>query len=138
MQLKLTSEALFQLSRYDWPGNVRELEHVINRAALKARAKGLSDNTVSVSASDLNLTDIPDMPEIKQEQPHQHSISIDATQGLRQATDQYQTQLIIQALTQSNFNWANAARQLQLDRANLVRLAKRLGINVTKQHKIDY
>ncbi|WP_434999341.1 nitric oxide reductase transcriptional regulator NorR [Vibrio scophthalmi] len=138
VQLKLTSEALFQLSRYDWPGNVRELEHVINRAALKARAKGLSDNTVSVSASDLNLTDIPDMPEIKQEQPHQHSISIDATQGLRQATDQYQTQLIIQALTQSNFNWANAARQLQLDRANLVRLAKRLGINVTKQHKIDY
>ncbi|WP_262975385.1 hypothetical protein [Pseudoalteromonas piscicida] len=31
------------------------------------------------------------------------------------------------------FNWSAAARELEMDRANLVRLAKRLGLDVKKQ-----
>lgn len=138
VQLKLNQEALSHLSRYEWPGNVRELEHVINRAALKARAKSSQEKTVSVSSADLALTDVAVSSLINSdEQDAVPTPRIDVPQGLRQATDQYQTQLIIQALTQTNFNWAEAARQLQIDRANLVRLAKRLGIKVTKQHKIE-
>lgn len=38
-QLKLHGDVLSQLIQYPWPGNVRELEHVINRAALKAKAR---------------------------------------------------------------------------------------------------
>lgn len=138
VQLKLTQEALLHLSRYEWPGNVRELEHVINRATLKARAKGYMSNTVSVSASDLNLTDTPMSTTFSDDQQSDERPSTATVQGLRQATDQYQAQLIIKVLTQTNFNWAEAARQLQIDRANLVRLAKRLGISVTKQHKIHF
>ena len=134
VQLKLTKEALFHLSHYEWPGNVRELEHVINRAALKARANAHLNSTVSVSAQDLNLDDAPSVGKIPLVQS---ALIVEPLQGLRQATDEYQSQLIINALTQTNFNWAEAARQLQVDRANLVRLSKRLGISVTKQHQIS-
>jgi anaerobic nitric oxide reductase transcription regulator len=37
--------------------------------------------------------------------------------------------LVLQALEAHDQNWAQAARALQMDRANLVRLAKRLGIH---------
>ncbi|OLQ93420.1 nitric oxide reductase transcription regulator [Vibrio panuliri] len=138
VQLKFAKDALIQLPRYDWPGNVRELEHVINRAALKARANSHQANTVSVSAIDLALN--------SSESPNSQSAltntaspaQVIEVKDLRQATDEYQAKLIIAALESAKFNWAQAARQLKVDRANLVRLAKRLGIQVTKQHKIDY
>ncbi|WP_054114027.1 helix-turn-helix domain-containing protein [Marinagarivorans algicola] len=52
--------------------------------------------------------------------------------NLRQATEQFQRQLITQALDHSQGNWAAAARQLGTDRANVMRMAKRLGIQVVK------
>nr|MBP8226454.1 hypothetical protein [Rheinheimera sp.] len=39
---------------------------------------------------------------------------------------------IIQILSQTGGNWSLAAKQLDVDRANLARLAKRLGIKVEK------
>jgi len=47
---------------------------------------------------------------------------------LRSATEQYQRQLISAALERHQDNWASAARELGLDRANLGRMAKRLGM----------
>ncbi|KKM20921.1 hypothetical protein LCGC14_1640690, partial [marine sediment metagenome] len=52
--------------------------------------------------------------------------------SLKQATDTFTQHLISQQLEQHEFNWAATARTLQVDRANLVRLAKRLGIAVKK------
>lgn len=57
--------------------------------------------------------------------------------GLRDATDEFQRHLISETLTQADFNWAEAARRLQTDRANLTRLAKRLGITVSRSHSIE-
>ncbi|NER60925.1 hypothetical protein G3435_14970, partial [Pseudomonas sp. MAFF212428] len=47
---------------------------------------------------------------------------------LRQALDLYQRQLIEACLARHQHNWASAARELGLDRANLSRLARRLGL----------
>lgn len=47
---------------------------------------------------------------------------------LRQATEHYQRQVINACLERHQHNWASAARELGLDRANLGRMAKRLGI----------
>jgi anaerobic nitric oxide reductase transcription regulator len=47
---------------------------------------------------------------------------------LRDAVDAYQKQLISQCLNRHHFSWAAAARELGIDRANLMRLAKRLGV----------
>jgi anaerobic nitric oxide reductase transcription regulator len=48
--------------------------------------------------------------------------------GLREAVDDYQRQLIEACLQRHQENWAAAARELGLDRANLSRLARRLGL----------
>ncbi|WP_282441598.1 helix-turn-helix domain-containing protein, partial [Pseudomonas urethralis] len=48
--------------------------------------------------------------------------------GLREALDEYQRQLIEACLQRHQDNWAAAARELGLDRANLSRLARRLGL----------
>jgi anaerobic nitric oxide reductase transcription regulator len=53
--------------------------------------------------------------------------------NLKAATAAFQAQSIQQALVLAEYNWSQAARSLDMDRANLVRLAKRLGIEVTKQ-----
>ncbi len=52
--------------------------------------------------------------------------------SLKAATEEFQKQQIIQILSQTGGNWSLAAKQLDVDRANLARLAKRLGIKVEK------
>lgn len=61
------------------------------------------------------------------------SVALNESQGLKQSTEQFQQQLILQTLTRHQGNWAAAARELKVDRANLVRLAKRLGLQVVKK-----
>ncbi|MDZ4334366.1 MAG: sigma 54-interacting transcriptional regulator, partial [Pseudomonas sp.] len=123
--LRLTAEAQASLLAYSWPGNVRELEHLIGRAALKALA-GCSERPriLSVDSAHLDL-------------PTSQAAATPATQSaaephselpLREALDTYQKQLISQALSRHQHKWAAAARELGIDRANLIRLAKRLGL----------
>ncbi|MGB6096550.1 MAG: nitric oxide reductase transcription regulator, partial [Comamonas thiooxydans] len=49
--------------------------------------------------------------------------------GLRAAVSAYERQLVSSSLARHRGSWAAAARELQLDRANLQRLAKRLEID---------
>ncbi|MGD8172035.1 nitric oxide reductase transcriptional regulator NorR [Vibrio sp. TRT 21S02] len=139
VQLKLTKEALVHISRYNWPGNVRELEHVINRAALKARARSGTRKLISVNVEDIGTLDNVPMNSTSTRRNEQTPIVRDEHfKGLRAATEQYQKDMISEVLIESEFNWAKAARTLKTDRANLTRLAKRLGIVVTKEHNIRY
>lgn len=125
--LRLSTEAQRLLLGYHWPGNVRELEHLISRAVLKslsssagrpriltleAQALGLENEAVSVST---NLQE--DMPSLPQ---------TGAT--LKVAMDAYQKHLIELALLRHDGKWAQVAREMGIDRANLSRLARRLGI----------
>lgn len=129
-QLKLAQDAIVLLNQYSWPGNVRELEHQLSRSALKAGAVRRPQDIVVITAAMLDLPTLTSMnaaPMIIS--PEQTS---NTPMDLNQATLDFQRQLILQALQQSDGNWAGAARALKLDRANLVRLAKRLGIQVQK------
>ncbi len=56
-QIKLNPNVVTHLNRYAWPGNVRELEHVINRAALKAKARSMGKAVVSVTIDDCGQFD---------------------------------------------------------------------------------
>ena len=131
-QLKLSIETQLLLKKYDWPGNVRELEHVINRAALKAKQHQWQQPIITIEPAhcELNLSAVNTLALEHSNQlvipPLANNIS------LKQATDTYTQQLIIQQLKQHNYNWASTARSLQVDRANLTRLAKRLGISIKK------
>lgn len=126
--LRLTSEAQKALLGYSWPGNVRELEHLIGRAALKALAQHAERPRI-LSIDDRAL-DLPRESPAEQAQAQQVEADVDmaAGQDLREAVDAFQRRMIEQALARHGNKWVDAARELGLDRANLSRLAKRLGI----------
>jgi anaerobic nitric oxide reductase transcription regulator len=139
--LRLTADAQAALLSYAWPGNVRELEHLLSRSVLKALARqgrrprilslsetdidlprtgpafGLDDDAADVDADADGDVDALSRPPI-----------VDPAVGLRAAVDDYERRMILDALARHGHNWASAARALGLDRANLNRLAKRLGI----------
>lgn len=55
-------------------------------------------------------------------------LALPACRNLRESTENFQREMIRQALAQNNHNWAASARALETDVANLHRLAKRLGL----------
>ncbi len=115
------------MQTYDWPGNVRELEHLLMRASLKATKHKEGRPLILAEHLDLPVGDLPvtiDTNTDEQPQP----VAISAGLGLRDAVDNYQKTLITQALEAHQGNWSATARQLQTDRANLIRLAQRLGL----------
>ena len=139
-QLTIEPGVLSLLNRYSWPGNVRELEHVISRAALHAKNDSRSAIIVIKlkHIEHLNLTLSNSLStETKQLLPQKNN-DIQATQlSLQQQTQDFQRNVIAQALRQEEGNWAATARYLQTDRANLIRLGKRLGIKIKKDIKVN-
>lgn len=130
-QLRLSRDAELALQQYHWPGNVRELEHVISRASLKAKAKASANGIVSVHRESLELPDNPSFTASLSKAnivypPMSHE------SDLKTATQEFQKHCIVSAVTEAKGNWSEAARSLNTDRANLVRLAKRLGISIKK------
>ncbi len=140
-QLKLSVEAIAHLEQYKWPGNVRELEHVISRAALKARARQKGKAIIAINQADcgslvnIQVDDNIEPSPVNTELSSAHaSTNTGLPEGysLREATEQFQRSIIIDALEQNKGSWAAAARVLSTDRANLNRMAKRLNIQVVK------
>ncbi|MBM7062244.1 nitric oxide reductase transcriptional regulator NorR [Pseudomonas sp. UL073] len=125
--LRLGAAAQKELLAYDWPGNVRELEHLIGRAALKSLALNPErPRILTIEAAALDLA--PAAPATATPALPSAAPASAAGLSLRDAVDQYQRQVIGEALTRHQQQWATVARELGLDRANLSRLAKRLGL----------
>ena len=126
--VRLDAAAQAALLSHSWPGNVRELEHLISRGVLKA----LSRQRQRARVLTLTVQDLwPDAGDVLAAAPPPRPAappSDDApAQGLRRAVEAFERRSIEQSLAQHQGNWAAAARALQMDRANLQRLAKRLG-----------
>jgi anaerobic nitric oxide reductase transcription regulator len=119
-RVQLASSAVEALTRYSWPGNIRELEHVILRAALRASSRGSS---VMLQVEDLAIGGMSAPKRV----PEVESAS-GTSRSLAEAVADLQRQEIRAALDRSSQNWSEAARRLGLDRSNLYRLARRLGI----------
>tara|TARA_R110001599_G_scaffold183562_1_gene376877 strand:+ start:35326 stop:36876 length:1551 start_codon:yes stop_codon:yes gene_type:complete len=120
----LSPEALQSLERHNWLGNVRELEHVISRALLRVGArKGASPASIQVGDLD-NLTSEQAIavPEVTM---HSQGTQL---RSLSQLLNSFQVQLINERLQLHSNNWAKAAASLGVNRGNLHRLAKRLGM----------
>lgn len=132
IQISLTTDFVQVLEGHDWPGNVRELEHFINRVTLKAKVNTNVNGVIKLRGIDAaELIDaLTIVPSVKTTQMTMQQ-SIDNT-DLKLATNHFQRQHIENILTQEQGNWASAARRLNTDRSNLMRLAKRLGIILKK------
>ncbi len=128
--LRLTSDAEDALLRHDWPGNVRELEHLVARSALKAlSAQAVKPRILSLDASDLGLAaDAPPAIAASPLQAHPASADDAPRTTMRDAVEALERRLIEQGLQRNAGNWAATARELGMDRANLNRSARRLGL----------
>ncbi len=120
--LRLATDAQQALLQQSWPGNVRELEHLISRAAVRARAQQLGQSRiVTLHAQHLDLA--PIAPPDQQMAP---APMVFPGLPLREAVDSFQRNFINEALARHHGNRAAVARELKIDRANLHRLLKRL------------
>ncbi|CAM3185146.1 nitric oxide reductase transcription regulator [Pseudomonas floridensis] len=125
--LRLNPQAQRLLMSHDWPGNVRELEHLISRAVLKALAgHAQRPRILSLEPQALGLdeplgTGLP-------AHTAQAFAPLIQGEGLKTAVDNYQRALIADSLDRHQGKWTEVARELSVDRANLNRLSKRLGL----------
>lgn len=126
IDVHIGKSAMPLLMQYDWPGNVRELQHVLMRAALRAAAT-IGEQKGVIEAAHLGL-DISRSSINSLYAKNLASLNAD-NMPFNEVVANFQRQLITKALANNGNVWAKAARELQLDRANLNRLAKRLGIN---------
>jgi two-component system nitrogen regulation response regulator NtrX len=104
----LDNAAVSVLRTYAWPGNVRELANFCERLAI------LHEGQPVGAAAVLQLL------------PEDHSPP--AGVSLSDMLDETERRLILRALASCNGNLAEAAKQLNTDRANLYRRMRRLGI----------
>lgn len=131
--LTISSTALHLLQQYTWPGNVRQLEHAIHRAAVLSKNESKHSQQVVLQPHHFQLDEtqsaqfnIANPDHLKSDLSTPQSMNISS--GLKQATEDFQTQVITQILDKNQQNWAATARELQIDSGNLHRLAKRLGL----------
>lgn len=131
--LRIAPDALNQMGAYSWPGNVRELEHVISRASLRAR----SEHQRGIATIESRHCDLIDGGQVQSvtlgptrdiEPDASPEPEYPADTVMNDALADFQRNLISERLAANNQNWSQAAKSLGMDRGNLHRMAKRLGL----------
>lgn len=121
-RLMLHPSVLKSMKISPWPGNVRELEHTLIRDTLTVIQSGGHIITMDVLDSTEHM--LPMSESIKDR------LLFDNTLSLRESVNDFQKARILDALQQSGGIWAKAAERLKMDRGNLYKLGKKLGIDL--------
>lgn len=125
--MRLSSSAREALQQHSWPGNVRELEHVMLRAALGARAS--MPPVTTIGPEHLCLPGRPKTHEVSlAEAVIPSAQDVLPVGSFHDAVTVFQRRLLQMAIDNADGNMAAAARALSLDRSNMHRLARRLGV----------
>lgn len=115
----VTSAALDYLLSYDWPGNVRELENILGRAMIFMKF-----NEVVI-----DVHHIPPL-DISREAPSLHKYEKELEiRPLHEMMEQYEAEIIEQALRKYNNNKTAAARALGISIRNLYYKLEKYGID---------
>lgn len=113
LQDKTVTEELMNIFiNYEWPGNVRQLKNIVERM---------------VVLSEDNILDIKDAPSILLS--GKDSIELDLpgdiySPSLKEARDEFEKNFILKALQSTNWNIAQTARVLDMERTYLYRKIK--------------
>jgi two-component system nitrogen regulation response regulator NtrX len=97
------------LQTYAWPGNARELRNVVERMAILTPEETLTDESVPV--------------EIR------HAKEAAPKSNLRETRDSAERDHILRALEDTNWNVSGAARALGMERTNLHKRIRALGLS---------
>ncbi len=112
----LTRKALEILEAYPWPGNVRELKNIMERLVIMKSHDRL--DVFDLPESILNRTLLP-------------AGDRDAALSLQEAREQFEREFILRKLTEHAGNVSRAAQTMQIERSNLYRKMRQLGIPYT-------
>lgn len=121
----LTDGALQRLCQYSWPGNIRQLENEIKRltATVRGRLIGEEHLDPSMRAGAASLTNTvaptPAPPPVA---------PLPGRPALADALDRLAKQMIEDALRDTHGNKQQAAKQLGVSRAGLIKMMRRLRI----------
>jgi two-component system nitrogen regulation response regulator NtrX len=108
---KVSKATLRALMEYDWPGNVRELKNIIERFVI------------------MNPSEVIDVKEVL---PSFREAKTDYSnyKTLREAREQFEKDFILKKLQENNWNISKTAEELEIERSNLHRKIKSLGIGI--------
>ena len=120
----LTVGAIKALTNYNWPGNVRELENEIRRAVALSEKEGditpdLFSEAVGHAVSDVS---------VEYHLPAQADARTQAGGRLQDRMQEYERQLIRDALERYKGNITHTAKELGVARISLYRKINRLGL----------
>jgi two-component system, NtrC family, response regulator HydG len=117
-----TRDALDCLNKHDWPGNVRELEGVIQRGVVLCQGSRITSGHLSPSLGNSRVL----RPSSSTSRP-QLPLSI---RPLKEALEEPEKRIIIQALQALNWNRQETARVLDINRTTLYKKMKKYGLLV--------
>jgi two-component system nitrogen regulation response regulator NtrX len=108
----LSDAAMYQLINLDWPGNVRQVRNIVERLVVLSPRQ-------TIEPVDLEAVLAMDKEEIVEEP---------GTGPLEEARHKFEKGHILKTLTQTQWSVPKAAEMLGMDRTNLYRKMKQLGI----------
>jgi two-component system nitrogen regulation response regulator NtrX len=112
----ISPEAMRYLTEsYPWPGNIRELKNLIERLNILSTADPVSVKDVKNNISHF-------------EEP----FSVDESKSLKESVEDFQRSVIASALQRNGNNIMRTAERLKVERSNLYKLMKRLGLQAKK------
>jgi DNA-binding NtrC family response regulator len=117
-----SSDALELLARHDWPGNVRELESVVQRGVALSQGTKVTSANLAVGLAPARTV----RPAAYSPRPHLHSGL--GLRPLKEALEEPEKQIIIQALRALNWNRQETARVLDINRTTLYKKMKKYGL----------
>jgi two-component system nitrogen regulation response regulator NtrX len=115
----LSESALsFLVTDYTWPGNIRELKNLVERLTILARGDEISLEDVR--------NNIPHLHEM--EYMADESFIYNENDGLREAKEKFERNFIMNVMKKNKNNITKTAEVLKVERSNLYKIMKRLGI----------
>ena len=108
-----TEETMEVLMEYDYPGNVRELQNLVERLVVLKKS---------------GLINIEDLPEKFYGLQKREDQQLDLRKGYDTLVSEFEQNLILKALNETNGVKSRAAQVLSMNRTTLIEKMKRLGI----------
>lgn len=116
---RLGPDAVDTLLRHDWPGNVRELKNLMERAVILSRGQ-------DITAKDLG-------PLASRHLAEPDPFSFPEFPSLKEAREWFEAQYIQREIKLSHGNMTRVAERVGMDRSNLYKRLKALGIEARER-----